>query len=350
MELEPQVILSIEASKRRVMMHGIMVAVPVFLVLSVAVFLTIVLFNSGHWIVAAGCIFISVLTFVAYLVVLRDSFVKMTTPARRYNNDRYRRFRDSLDAVSIAAGIDHIDLVVLDRPTVNSLAFQKKGKPFIGITLDALESGMSPTEIEAMMSHEVGHILAGDALVPMDAWHLKTLPFLIVLLVFLLAAATLVTILSAHDSNYNVLAAIVSLIALFWAATVLEYSIRHLSRARRLDDVLADSIAVKLTANPEGMKKAIARAARSVELRGQDLPRNYCTKHFFVCPHYPKMFGAEGTLSVIGLGNMESEDEAQRESELVRERLTNLEAIEQGHWPAFASDLDRFQPKEGVSV
>ena len=102
-----------------------------------------------------------ILTVLVFLVLLFGWSDKLTFK-RADEHEAFQRFQSGLEGLSIAAGIEQPRLHVLDAPTVNSLAIRSGKVHSVAITAPTLEAGLSRQEVEAMMAHEVAHVMIGD--------------------------------------------------------------------------------------------------------------------------------------------------------------------------------------------
>ncbi|MHB8055907.1 MAG: M48 family metalloprotease [Candidatus Aminicenantales bacterium] len=78
-------------------------------------------------------------------------------------SDRYHHpFADAVSAVGLAAGLSRVDALVLPTFSLNSLALiQPNGRPAVLVT-EGLLADCSRDEVEAVVAHEMGHIVRGD--------------------------------------------------------------------------------------------------------------------------------------------------------------------------------------------
>jgi len=336
-EFDPQVLRSISEHRRRVRIDQGLVLLPVALALICLVLLMVLerkVAIIGGIAIAATAIILTIL-----VCNLNKRYRRFTTPASKYRNVSGDLFKEQLEAVSIGAGIPFPDLVVLDLPTVNAVAFLKDGEPAVGVTSKAVSRPFSRLEAEAIMAHEVAHITIGDILRPLDAWSLRLIAFEALLS---LALTALVTFLLSLIFGLDIHPAVffVSVVTIFWVGTIFGFVFRRFDFASRHDDILADSIAAKLTEDPSALKTAIQEVDRSVS-RARKLPDNdHCSRHLFICPHHFKKIprsrlSLRDDLVVMGLSTEDSEMQLRRAAETIPKRLINLDAIEQGHWPAF---------------
>jgi Zn-dependent protease with chaperone function len=264
-----------------------------------------------------------------------------------YDRAEYESFKSALEGVSIGMGMSSPVLDVLGIPTVNSIAFREGRNPGIGVTAEALKAGLSRSEKEAMMAHEVAHIILGDYFLASSSASFEYAAY--GLGVFFLLMAILVT------SAINVYL-LLFLLPLFVPLVVVLVD-RRLRQKRKIlyrhNDLLADTIAARLVLDPESLRKTIEKLWSLSEETKAVIPK---TAHFqgYLFISRPlesgpiKIVTYESTASEQKTGNsMESEKtEATKiywvpgktESrtwfayETVKSRIANLKAIERGHW------------------
>ena len=340
MDLEPQVQESINRNRRKVLFEELLVLVPVALIITATVYLIIFAFKRHLGIAAIIMLVIATATALILMNSIGKPFKRFVKPAEEFKPVSLNLFQEQLEAVSIGAGIETPQLVVIDVPTVNSVAFMKRGKPAVGVTKKAVEQHFSKEEAEAMMAHEVAHILINDTLMPLDAWHLKTLPFISLAV---LASLTVLTFWIGASSHSRINTAIVvpGFIFIIWVGTISDFMVRRLDIARRHDDFLADSIAAKLSSNPEALGQAITHLDALLD-HAIELPLdNYCSRHLFICPHnltkrQKAYMSLRDTMFMYGTSEETTAELLKREKEAINRRIENLGAITQGHWPAFS--------------
>ena len=339
MNLEPQVLESIDRNRRKVLYEELLVLIPVALLIAAAVFLIMFAFKRNVGIAAIVMLAIAIAIALILTRSVSKSFKWFVKPAEEFKPVSLELFQEQLEAVSIGAGIKTPDLVVIDVPSVNSVAFTRHGRPTVGVTKRAAEHPFSKEEAEAMMAHEVAHILINDTLKPLDAWHLKTLPFILLVALALLTIPAFWIAASSH-SRFNNAVVVLSVIFFIWVGTISDFIIRRLDIARRHDDFLADSIAAKLTSDPGALRQAILHLDGLLD-HAIELPLdNFCSRHLFICPHnLTKRQKANMSLrdALFKYGDSEetTDELLKREKKAIDWRIRNLDAIEHGHWPAF---------------
>ena len=356
MSLEPQVIRRIKHEKSKGRRQRILTRVPLLLGITACVVLIslklAVWSQPGEALAAPSRVFlwialslfaVSVAGFIAWFAKLRVDAGRiteeMTVPAEDRGGLNVKTFRDALDAVAIGAGVPAPRLVVARLPTTNALPVYREGAPHAAVSEEALQAGLSYRDAEAMMAQVLSRIMLGHAWGTPVIFRSGLVPFFLLGVFAFLIVITMLVFLPG-EADYLAAAAL-AVIALFWAMGPLgRYLFRHGDIARAHADALADSIAVKLTGDPSGMKALIERLAAGMGDVEFTLPLQYVSRYLFVCPT-----GAATPDGEPGGGDVESAREeafrgvlaktlayANRAMEL---RIENLEAIEGGRWPAF---------------
>ncbi|MBU1669957.1 MAG: M48 family metalloprotease [Actinobacteria bacterium] len=340
--LEPLVLANIRRCRRRAFaLRGALAALLIAAVLAALTTFLVVLSGDGlsavaprHWValgVVAGL-------FVLFVLIVGPEKVPV---AQSPDPRALSVFRNSLGGVSVAVGIEPPDLVVLDLPTANSVSLFHKGRPAVGVTVEALDSALSRRCAEAMMAHEVSHVLLGDVVIGSTRrrWRLVglsliaavVLPFVFLALAFGVGSWTYIGFLS-------------------WAAVVVFLLFVLGKRVFRQNDLLADSVAARITADPEGLRDAILRLDRMFLENDRPFPSG---------ARYPTVLFVYEVRPEVDLATMREmmgdEDDAEfqkaqdrnlleglrrsgaRQRVSTEDRVRNLEAIERGHWRVFES-------------
>jgi hypothetical protein len=242
-------------------------------------------------------------------------------------------------------------LEVLGIPTVNSMAFRDGRKPGVGVTAEALKAGLSRSEKEAMMAHEIAHIALGDYFLSSSSAGFEYAGYGLGELFLMMAVLVTVAI------NVYLL---IFLLPLFAPLIVVLADSRLRKKTKilyRHNDLLADTIAAKLTSDPEALRKTIEKLwALSEETRAV-IPR---TAHFqgYLFIWRPLEAGPIKTVTYDGAaagaaggradttkiywvpGKTESGTSFAYDT--VKSRVANLEAIELGQW----SELEKPNQRE----
>lgn len=275
--------------------------------------------------------------------VLKD-FNSFTMRAPDYNHHHLQRFQDSLHAVSIGSGIPTPALAVLNCPTANAVAFRKKGTVAIGVTRELLEAGLSAHEVEAVMAHEVSHIVSGDELrSPNAAFCLGGAIYVVITVVLCLFFAFTVKDPTAF---FTVSTLLLPLLALASAPLSLNlmmrpYSISKLNPVYFHNDIFADSVAVKLTGNPGALTGAIVRLTGLMNSSLEMPKQKSAFTQLFIGPLKRWILDMPHSKWQVSRDEYRAfrEDEMDSfiswENRLLEARLRNLNMIEMNKWEAF---------------
>jgi Zn-dependent protease with chaperone function len=260
---------------------------------------------------------LSIICFAIIYLAIRGIKFESHFIAHRLDPEQHQRlasFIDGLQGSSLAVGTQPPPLRVVDIKGMSTLSITLGDEdPTVILTLDALNAGLTKSEAEAIMAHELSHILIGDevflaARSRFDAFMWSAL--------LLIASFGIVSImLSAMAENsfaWYAAACCGSAVFLFsFLATKL------LFQRSSHDDLLADSIAAKITNNPAALKNAILKFAR-LDMLGM-VVRSIFSR-------------VDSPLSYRALRN-ELPVNKETPMTMVPIRIKNLEAIENGHWP-----------------
>lgn len=387
MALEPQVEQSIRNHRKSVLLHRVLPLLPLLILLILAV--TVLSVVGKGWATGGDdplftrsfnpLVLILMLALplvfagIPFFLLLRPAtkqFNSLLSEAGSVDGFEYERFRNRLEAVSIGLGIRAPELAVLDFPTGNTLSFNRRGAT-VGVTGELLQSGLSGSEIEAVMAHQAAHVAAGDSLRSPN--FLRGTAGILVILISLVVPAFYIV---KRPGYLEVMLLVFVYVILSFIAVILSmrlwlrpYSISRLNPEYYYGDILADSVATKLTGNPGALESAIKKVRDGVadaeEMPGQTIAYT----HLFVSPlkrwgvdldtrvptimeAMPVRRGADPAtraitkwlggpaatsydphLQTIISGQMEGF--VQWESRLIEARLENLRQIKKNRWEAF---------------
>jgi hypothetical protein len=293
--------------------------------------------------IAVSMLGFSLAAFIAWFVKMRGNVARivkgMTVPAERKGDIALKTFRDALDAVAIGAGISAPRILVAGLPTVNALPVFLEGEPHVAVTEEALRAGLSYREAEAMMAQVLSRIMLGHVWGTPVILRSGLLPFFLLgMLAFLVVITLLVYIPGKADQPVIVF---LTVIAMFWMlGPAGRYLFGHGDLACAHADALADSIAVKITGDPAGMKALIEKLAAETGEAVYTLQLQYVSRYLFLCP--PGAAAPSG--EPPGEGTALAREDAFRRvlvktiayaNTSLRLRIENLEMIENGRWSAF---------------
>ena len=315
--------------------------------------------------------------FGIFLLVLLITAWKLATTVRRdrkelyeafnYDESKYNSFKRALEGACVGLGLEILPLVVLDIPTVSSIAFKQGKRPAVGVTAEALEADLSSQEKEAMMAHEAAHILLGDYFMASRSARFRYAART------LTTALALLTILAILAINPGVILYILPFILTVIAVAASNRIKNKTSIVYRHNDLLADSVVVKVTMNPEALRETIGTLWSLSRMSFEALPSGaqYPGYMFIARPSIStsvrsytagyrsrRMSGTGGSSSMrsqmeVAVANgsqVELEKEADFAYATVKYRIENMKAIEKGHWSILEEPLRRQRFKGAISL
>lgn len=375
MNLEPQVENAIKIHRQKSQLLKPLVFAP--LVVLLLMYLAFFIFSIGvdtqaNWefdpIMAGMVGFSFLLLFMALTYLLsvmgpaRREFESLTRESSQHNRMSFRKFQGALHAVSIGVGVNTPDLVVLEMATVNTLSFVKDSNT-VGVTRDALEANLDSSEIEAVMAHELAHVIAGDALKPPKPFGVSGL-VLLGLAALALPIPLVIPLIGNNASTANIFIFVSLLLpaaSIVTSAFVMKkpYSISKLNPYYHHKDILADSVAAKLTKNPAALMSAIEKMSELMR-RSRYVPKDtICFTQLFIGPlkawpidvdlEKPSFAAVTAKFRQFlpqhdpWLQRERIEDALRQEmmafftweAHLIRDRLENLRMIKANKWEAF---------------
>ena len=269
-----------------------------------------------------------------------------------YDQAQYESFKSALEGVSMGLGMSPPALEVLGIPTVNSIAFREGRKPCVGVTAEALKAGLSRSEKEAMMAHDIAHIALGDYFLASSSAGFEYAGYGLGVLFLLMAVLVTIAI------NVYLL---IFLLPLFAPLIVVLADGRLRKKTKilyRHNDLLADTITAKLISDPGSLRKTIEKLWAFSEETRAVIPR---TAHFqgYLFIWRPleagpiKMVTYDGAASAGAAGGKadttriywvpgNTESRTSFAYDTVKSRMANLKAIEMGHW----TELERPDRRE----
>ncbi len=350
LNMEPQVIESIRDYRRNVALQKGLLIAPLLLGIVGGIVILIVLttIDAGDWKRVftgehGGAAFLLWIPFLAlaallFLLALRngpEEFV-MVPEAEAGSPSP---FRDALAGLSAAAGYPVPPLYVVRIPTVNSLAFLRQGKPAVGVSLEAVEANLAPRRAEAMMAHELAHILTDELFPASSRRRFQLIGWGMICLLPMLVVT--ITLMAAWRPWTGLAMLAATPLLLFWAAWRSQFIGRH-------NGLLADSIAAKLTYDPEGLRETIQELDRLfMENTMPFKPEARYPYYLFVYRVRPEQEIERARKMARTFYSPEQEEDFAQDMDkwvtkmsrfprdTMEMRLRNLEAIELGHWPAF---------------
>ncbi len=350
MTLEPPVLRSIKKYRRRVAVRQLaIVGFPVLLALVVA----LVMFAAGldlgppdrtHPLksgpvagVVVALLFLAMPVLIYFFVAayqrrkFRNEVLAFVSPFA--DETMTPRFANGLSGACIATDLEEPNLVAarIGQLSTFSFAFSRGGLN-VAVTREVLDAGLSSHEAESLMAREVATILLGDY-VKTALWFspervAAMAPTFIVFLLFLLGL-----FLNSKELLLVGTGMMFVVFVVTYMSDLYEGLMKLLFRGLgRRDELLVDSIAVKITGNPMALSSALARL-EGLGLLGHPQPTLKLFKtdirNLFRLPG--RGYGG----LVYRVFNVSEPDRDQ-----LLERLGNLERIQKGDWRCFGMVAD----------
>ena len=213
----------------------------------------------------------------------RSCYKILTTTSRKYEMGRLATFMNALDGARIKAGVPEPEVVVLDSKSPNALAFERKGRPSIGVTRGLLKADLSYKEIEGVMAHQLAGIIAGDHLV---APGVKSFEFLAYVLLATFSIVALAAT-SMVDVGRGVGIGVGFLLGAAAVLFLMGFAIGRVRSNRAHDHVLADSCAAAITGKRAELSSAIRKIDMHINESGRGhFPENEFGLKFLFVPAY----------------------------------------------------------------
>jgi Zn-dependent protease with chaperone function len=274
--------------------------------------------------------------------------------ACEYGPTALDKFTEALQGAAIGAGVEAPALCVLDDPGANAVAFEDEyGGRGVGVTAGLLEADISVGEANGIMAHELSHLVIGENVRAPDFSDVEFQPSLL-----LLAFGTLATVsvIASPPPSFLYVVAEVACVAAVVVFLMIRYRsesfiVKLLNLAYQHDDLLADSLAIKVTGDPAALQSAIRKVDAVARGSGRVPGGTVLAKYLFVTPptspgdyfRYAtevagEMLGGRKQprtwMLFSGPTNRATRKVLELESRMTTERLINLDLIEQGRWRA----------------
>jgi Zn-dependent protease with chaperone function len=214
----------------------------------------------------------------------RDYYARLTARAKEYDLSALAVFMNALDGASTKAGRGEPPIAVLDSATPNALTFAGHGKkPVVAVTRGLLGAGLSYSEAEGVMAHQLAGIMTGDYIRKPGIFSFETAAYVLLGLfsILALAAAPMVSTGSGVGGGVGFLVCA--------AALLLSggFAVRRLKRGDAHDYLFADTIAAEVTGKPDALSEAIKKLDGLVNGKaGSPFPDNELgIKCLFAPPH-----------------------------------------------------------------
>ncbi len=245
---------------------GILVFVFVCFVLVVGYVIGRALAGPSGWYVGLIIAFIIALIMSLVSYYQSDKIALAVTGARPVAEGEFIRYRNTVEALSIAAGISTPRIYVIESPAMNAFATGRNPEnSAIAVTTGLLER-MNNQELEGVIGHEISHIKNYDIL-------LQTLTMVLVGTVVILSDIFLRLIWFSDDredsGGAGIILAVMGIVLAIIAPILAQIIRLALSRRR---EFLADANSALLTRYPPGLASALRK------LRDENRPLRTASK------------------------------------------------------------------------
>ncbi len=191
-----------------------------------------------------------------------DSIVLTATKAKPAEGSEYQYLRDTVEGLSIAAGIPPPKVYVMSNDEINAFATGRDPQhSSVAVTIGALKE-LNRQELEGVMAHEISHVRNRDIL-------FATLIAVVVGLAAILSQIILRSFLyggvrgRSDDRRGGGLAIVIIIIIGLILAVVAPLLVRLIQFAiSRRREYLADASGAELTRYPEGLASALEKIMR----------------------------------------------------------------------------------------
>ena len=226
------------------------------LVIMIGVYYVCLYFEIGPFSAIIALIISSCIAFISYYN--SDKIILTLNGARPATEEQDKLISTILDNLCIAAGLPRPKLYVIEDTAPNAFATGRNPDNAVICFTTGLIEKMNKYELEGVMAHELSHIKNYDIL-------LSTIVTVFVGFVVILSDSISRFAFRRSRNNNNKGSGVVAIIAIIFLilspifATLMQLAI---SRKR---EYLADSSAIELTRNPEGLKSALTKLTLDTE-------------------------------------------------------------------------------------
>lgn len=229
-------------------------------------------FGANKGVIIGAGIFSLIFSFGSYF--WGDKIILSITGAKPASKEEFFDYYSVVENLSLAAQIPIPDLYIIESPALNAFATGRSPDHAVICATTGLIENLNRTELEAVMAHEISHIVNFDIRLMMIV---AVLVGMITIISNWLIRLSRFGFSSDDDSRKtNPLGLAVGFIALIIspiAAKLIQFAI---SRRR---EYLADASAVKLTRQPEGLINALEILDKN---RKPIKTANSATAHLFI--------------------------------------------------------------------
>lgn len=228
------------------------------IVIMIGVYYLCLYFNFGASSAIIALLFASLTAFISYYNC--DKIVLSLNGARKATEEQDQLLSSILDNLCIASGMPRPSLYVINDSAPNAFATGRNPKNAVICFTTGLLDKMNKYELEGVMAHELSHIKNYDIL--LSTIVTVFVGFVVILSDVLCRFAFFGGSRDSEDNKGNAIIGIIAIIFLILSpifATLMQLAI---SRKR---EYLADSSAVEMTRNPEGLISALRKLTGDTE-------------------------------------------------------------------------------------
>lgn len=222
------------------------------LVISIGVYSLCMYFDFGYLSVIFALLFSSITAYISYYNC--DKIVLGLNGARPATEEQDKLLSSILDNLCIATGLPRPKLYVIEDSAPNAFATGRNPENAIICFTTGLIEKMDKYELEGVMAHELSHIKNYDIL--LSTVVTVFVGFVVILSDFLSRYLLFGSKRSSDSDKNSGIFAIISIIFLILSPIFAMLMQLAISRKR---EYLADSSAVEITRNPEGLKSALTK-------------------------------------------------------------------------------------------
>ncbi|MCD6225750.1 M48 family metallopeptidase [bacterium] len=230
------------------------------------------LFDSGPEIIVLATIFSLLSSLTGYF--WGDKIILFSSRAKPASRERYFNFYTAAENLAIAAQIPTPKLYVIESPAMNAFATGRDPQHAVVCATTGLLDKLNKSELEAVIAHEISHIVNYDIL-------LMTVVAVLVGMItlvsdWILRAGRLGSRSDDDEGPINPLVLITGLVMIVLAPIIAKLIQLAISRQR---EFLADASAAKLTRQPQALISALEKLAHF----NRPLPQaNPAIAHLFI--------------------------------------------------------------------
>ncbi len=289
----------------------------------------------------------------------QKQYDEFTRPLDTFDRVALGRWQDGLEAASLGVGITPPVIVPIALPTANTISFEFGGKMAVGVSAEALAAPLSYPEVEAIMAHEVAHIVTKTHI---HSPYLRHKRYLLIALAvtgvlslalfvwspwfmiapFLLVAATPMMLIPTAMRNYQPI--MVNTQGPYGNQQGSRISPEMMKDAHYEYDIIADSIAAKIISEPQALRRAIGEMAGLMKSSPVMPSQKMTYTYLFIGPFRawePEVIKKAPLMSRRMMDKLVQQSYENIETyirtrhDLISDRLMNLKEIEAGVWRVF---------------